>query len=208
MKYLAVLFLFAAGPAYLQGQQATATNKKFGFKDRLVLYLKYTYVDPRSHADLIGEVTAGDFVFGGLKPWGSGLSGWGKSLAPAYGQRVVDNTSEMLFGSLIGDDVRYRPLQEHGMIKRGLHATIGAFTAHESNGSTRPAYSRFGAVAASILIANQWLPHPETGGNLTRTVAFGITDKVQGDLLQEFSPDLKRLGRKAWRKIYHNHAAN
>jgi len=52
-------------------------------------------------------------------------------------------------------------------------------------------------------VANQWLPHPETGAELTRTLVFGITDKVQDNLLDEFSPDLKRFGLKIWRKIHH-----
>jgi hypothetical protein len=36
---------------------------------------------------------------------------------------------------------------------------------------------------------------------LTRALVFGITDKIQEDLLQEFSPDLKRFGHGIWRKV-------
>jgi hypothetical protein len=52
-------------------------------------------------------------------------------------------------------------------------------------------------------VENQWLPHPQTGGNLSRVLIFGITDKVQDDLLTEFSPDLKQFGHTIWRKIHH-----
>jgi hypothetical protein len=44
------------------------------------------------------------------------------------------------------------------------------------------------------LVANQGLAHPKTGADLTRTLTFGITDKIQGDLMAEFSPDLNRFG--------------
>lgn len=52
-------------------------------------------------------------------------------------------------------------------------------------------------------MANQWLPHPKTGADLTRTLVFGVTDKIQDDLLAEFTPDLKQFGRKIWRKFHH-----
>jgi hypothetical protein len=208
MKRLAVLLLLAGSFAYPQNQQTTAAaTEKFGFKDRFTWYAKRTYTDPWKHVRLIGEVTADDFVFGESKRWGGGLSGWGKSLAPVYGQRVIDNTTEFLLGALIGDDARYRPSEKREMMGRGLHATIGAFTARAQSGNTRPAYSRIIAITAGTLIANQWRSNPKTGYNLTRALIFGVTDKIQDDLFQEFSPGLKRLGGKVWRKIHHGHKA-
>jgi len=205
MRRLAILFLFVGSAASPQDTQTATKTQEFGLKTRFRWYLKRTYIDPRSHANLIADVTADDFIFGGLKRWGSGLSGWGRSLTPAYGERVIDNTTEFLVGAFVGDDARYRPMQNGSLVGRGFHATEGAFTARGKNGRTQLAYSRIAAVATSILIANQWHPHPATGNNLSRTVVFGITDKVQGDLLQEFSPDLTRIGRGIWRKIRHDH---
>lgn len=136
-----------------------------------------------------------------MKRWGSGLSGWGKSLAPVYGQRVISNTTEFWLGALIGDDARYRPAEKPGVVRRSLHATIDAFTARARSGNTRPAYSRIIAVTAGTLIANQWRSDPKIGGNLTRALVFGVTDKIQDHLLVEFGPDLKRFGHKIWRKV-------
>ena len=155
----------------------------------------------------MGGVTADDFLFDGIEKWGSGLSGWGKSLAAVQGQRVVANTTELFIGQLIGDDARYRPSGKKGLTRRVWYATTHAFTARASSGNTRPAYSRCIAVTTGILVANQWRPEPKTGSDLARTLIFGITDKIQDDLLDEFSPDLKQFGRKIWRKVHHGNKA-
>jgi hypothetical protein len=206
MKNVIALFLLTGGLAYPQDQQPAAkAAEKFDFKARFAWYAKRTYTNLWGHANLIGEVTVDDFAFGDVKRWGTGLSGWGKSLAPVYGQRVVDNTTEFLLGALVGDDARYRPSEKRGIVRRGLHATVDAFTARAKSGNTRPAYSRIIAVTTGILIANQWRSKPETGYTLSRALAFGVTDKIQGDLLQEFTPDLKHMGNKIWRKIRRDH---
>ena len=205
MKRLVLLLLLAGNTAYPQNQQAASTPAEgFDFKARFALYVKRTYTNLWSHADVIGGVTVDDFVFSDVKRWGTGLSGWGKSLAPVYGVRVIDNTTEFLLGTLVGDDARYRPSEKHGLVRRSLHATVDAFTARTRSGNTRPAYSRIIAITTGTLISNQWRSDPETGYTLTRALVFGVADKIQDDFVSEFSPDLKRLGHKVWRKIRRN----
>lgn len=201
--HIAALMLMTGLVAYPQNQLDQDKVEKFTFHKRLRWYAKITYTDPGRLAWLVGEVTANDLLFSGLDNWGSGLSGWGKSLAAVYGQRVVANTTELFAGQLIGDDARYKPSDKRGVARRAWYATAHAFTAQARNGKTRPAYSRYIAVTTGALVANQWLPHPQTGADLTRTLIFGITDKIQDDLLAEFSPDLKRVGRGIWRRIHH-----
>jgi len=203
MKRFSILLLFVGSFACPQDRPNPVTAEKFTFQERLRSYATITYTDPHRLVWLAGEVTANDFLFGGMEKWGSGSSGLGKSLSAAYGQRVIANTTELFFGELIGDDARYSPSGKKGVTRRAWYAMTHAFTAQARSGNTRPAYSRCIAVTTGALVANQWLPHPETGAELTRTLVFGITDKVQDNLLDEFSPDLKRLGIKIWRKIHH-----
>jgi hypothetical protein len=215
---LLILFFSAYSPALSFGQHFSSESPTesvnvapqplplenkvgFTFQKRLQWYAKITYTDRSRLVWLVGEVTADDFLFDGVGKWGSGLSGWGKSLAAVYGQRVIANTTELFVGQLIGDDARYRPSGKKGVTRRVWYATNHAFTAQARSGNTRPAYSRCIAVTTGALVANQWLPHPKTGADLTRTLIFGVTDKIQDDLLAEFSPDLKRFGRKIWRRI-------
>jgi len=202
MKRLSILLFFAGGFACPQDSPGPAAAEKYDFKAQFRWYAKRTYTDPWRHIELIGAVTVDDYLFGGLKRWGTGLSGWGKSLAPVYGQRVVANTTEFLLGALVGDDARYWRSGKKGLTSKLWYATTHAFTARARSGHTRPAYSRVIAVTAGTLIANQWREDPKTGGDLTRALIFGVTDKIQDDLLNEFGPDLRRFGRKIWRKIH------
>jgi hypothetical protein len=86
-----------------------------------------------------------------------------------------------------------------------MHATIGAFTARTESGKVHPAYSRIIAISTGTLISNRWRANPKTNYTLTGALVFGVTDEIQDNLIaQEFSPDLKRLGHKVWRKIRHH----
>jgi hypothetical protein len=203
MKRFSMLLFVAARFSYPQDAPQRSATETFDFKAQSEWYIQRTYTDPRQHVSLVGEVTVDDFVLGGLKGWGSGLSGWAKSLAPVYGQRVIDNTTEFLLGALIGDDARYRSSEKRGVVRRSLHATVDAFTARAGSGNTRPAYSRIIAITTGTLIANQWRADPKAGANLTRALVFGVTDKIQADLLQEFSPDLKRFGHRIWGRAHY-----
>ena len=203
MKRLFLMFFCAGNFAYPQTTpQPAVFESKFNFGARLKWYCRRTYTDPWRHARLTAEVAVDDFAFGGIKKWGAGLSGYGKSLAPVYSQRVISNTTEFLAGAVIGDDARYRPSASKGLAKRGLHAAISTFTARANSGHTRPAYSRIIAVTCALLIANTWRPYPKTGYNLAGALVFNVTDMAQDNLLAEFTPDLKRFGRKTWRKIH------
>ncbi len=203
MKRLPLLFLFAAGFAYPQSANSVPQFTELNFKSRLDLYLKRTYLDPRRHILLLGEVAFDDFASVGIEKWGSGLSGYGKSLAPVYGQRVISNSVEFLAGSIIGDDARYRPSASHGFVKRGLHAAVSTFTAKDRNGHTQIAASRILAITFAMVVANQWPPHPMTGLKLGDALLFNVTDMAQNNLLTEFTPELKRFGNKLWHKAHH-----
>lgn len=198
-----VFFTFAMNISYSQTSTAvTPQDIKFCFKARLDLYLKRTYLDPKRHILLLGEVAFDDYASGGLEKWGSGISGYGKSLAPAYGQKVINNSVEFAAGAIIGDDARYRMSTSHGFMKRGLHAIGATFTATDKTGRIRPAYSRIVAISGALLISNQWRPRPLTGLSLGDALIFNVTDMAQDNLLTEFTPELKRLGNKIWHKVH------
>ncbi len=201
MKRFCAIVLFSSSVACPQTLPPQAQEPKFDFSARLKWYAQRTYTDPWRRVWLVGEVAADDFAFGGIKNWGTGLSGFGKSLAPVYGQRVVDNTLEFVAGSVIGDDARYRRSTSRTLVKRGLHAAVSTFTARSKNGQIRPAYSRIISVTAALLIANRWQPRPMTGMRLADSVMFNITDMAQDNLLVEFGPDLKKFGMRYWHKL-------
>lgn len=202
MKRLFVLLIFTGSFAHPQPIPVGQQGKKFDFKARFDWYAKRTYTNPWHHVWLIGGVAVNDYAFGEIDKWGSGLSGFGKSLAPVYGQIVISNTIELFAGEIVGDDARYRPSTSRGLVKRGLHTTVSTFTARAKSGNIRPAYSRIIAVTAALLISNRWRPYPRTGFSLSHALVFSVTDMAQDNLLIEFSPDLKRVGHKFWHKIH------
>lgn len=195
---LLIMLLLFLNPINIKAQSQT----NFDFKARLNLYTQRTFTNPWHHVWLIGGVAVDDFAFGGIKKWGTGVSGFGKSLAPVYGENVIDNTVELFAGEIIGDDARYRISTSQGLIRRGLHATVSTFTARARSGNTRPAYSRVIAVTTALLISNRWRPFPKTGYDLTGALILNVTDMAQDNLLKEFSPDMKRFGHKFWNKIH------
>jgi hypothetical protein len=202
MKRLFLMIVSAGNFAYPQTALPTVVEPKIDFSARLKLYVIKTYTDPWRHLWLVEGVAADDFAFKGIRKWGTGMSGFGESLAPVYGRRVINNTLEFAAGAIIGDDARYRPSTSRELVKRGLHAVGSTFTARAASGNTRPAYSRILAVTAALLIANRWQPLPKTGCNLAGALVFNVTDMAQDNLLQEFTPDLKRFGSRFWGKIH------
>lgn len=122
MRRLFLIFTCAGTLAYPQTTPQPVVGSVLDFSARLEWYVQKAYTDPWRHLWLVGGVAVDDFAFKGVRRWGAGLSGFGESVAPAYGRRMINNTLEFVAGAAIGDDVRYRPSTSRGLVKRGLHA--------------------------------------------------------------------------------------
>jgi hypothetical protein len=59
----------------------------------------------------------------------------------------------------------------------------------------RPAYSRFGASIIGELGTAHWTGQHIAAGWLAQAVAEGALDQVETNLLDEFTPDLRRIGK-------------
>jgi hypothetical protein len=69
------------------------------------------------------------------------------------------------------------------------------------DGTNQPAYGRFVATAISEVSTAHWIGQPVQPGWLGRSLAWGALDQVQTNLLDEFGPDLLRLGHRGWERI-------
>ena len=147
-------------------------------------------------------------TFGVFLANGAGIGCWAAAIPRVKADLALSDATlsvallAFAAGAIIGDDARYRPSTSRELVKRGLHAVGSTFTARAASGNTRPAYSRILAVTAALLIANRWQPLPKTGCNLAGALVFNVTDMAQDNLLQEFTPDLKRFGSRFWGKIH------
>lgn len=89
MKRLCLLFFCAGSFAYPQTTPQPVVGPNLDFSARVKLYVKKTYTDPWRHLWLVEGVATDDFAFKCTRRWGTGLSGFGDSLASVYGRRVI-----------------------------------------------------------------------------------------------------------------------
>ncbi len=90
--------------------------------------------------------------------WGPGWEGFGKRLGTAQATVLTSSVIEASVGALWGEDPRYLRSGKTGFFPRAGHAIKMAFFAYRRDGSVRPAYARFPAIAASHFISSTWRP--------------------------------------------------
>jgi len=81
------------------------------------------------------------------------------------------------------------------------HAVRGAFLAHMTNGRARPAYTRFAAATMAEVGTAHWTGQHITGEWLTAALGEGALDQIETNLLDEFTPELRRIGKAVQRKL-------
>jgi hypothetical protein len=121
-----------------------------------------------------------------------------------YGMRLTgvatSNAMEAGLGTLWGEDPRYyRAGRDEPFGKRVGHIVKWTFVAANSNGSVRPAYARYAAIAGNNFLSNTWREHSEANTTvaLERT-GLGVLARMAGNTFDEFWPDVKQ-------KMFHRH---
>lgn len=200
IKRGAFCLLLAPGAVYSQDYQGDAeTFTTLG--ERFRHYVHRTYTSPERLAFLVADTGIGHILNDPVQ-WGRHPESFGLRLASNYGSRVVANTIEFGLGAVLQEDTRYRSQGLHGLRKRIRSATVAAFTARGPDGKTKAAFSRFGATAGVVLISSTWHPCRASASGLAQAVGFGVLGKIPDNLLAEFSPDMRSVGREAFRAIF------
>jgi hypothetical protein len=81
------------------------------------------------------------------------------------------------------------------------YAMTHAFLGSVPGGKFEPAYARFAAITSGALIAPAWHARSLSASGFFADVTFGMLDQLQNSLLNEFSPDLQKVGRKVRKKL-------
>jgi hypothetical protein len=81
------------------------------------------------------------------------------------------------------------------------HAVRDAFVAQMSNGGARPAYTRFAASTIAEVGTAHWTGQRIGGGWLTQALGEDALDQIETNLLDEFTPDLRRIGKALQRGL-------
>ncbi len=104
-------------------------------------------------------------------------------------------------GLVLHEDTRFHPSQRRGFLPRMQYAITHAFLASVPGGKFEPAYARFAAITSSALIAPAWHQRSLSASGFFEDFTFGMLGQLQNSLLNEFSPDLQKLGRNVRKKV-------
>ncbi len=190
------LALLLAGAATAWCQQ-TATEP-FNTSDRFAYFLQRTFSGERML--LLGADTTLDHLLGS-DHWDRSPASWGRRYGTHLADRFTRNTLELGLGMALREDGRFRPGNAKGFRARTWYAVRHAFMARLPDGRERFAYSRFGAAAAAEILPAPWSMRSVTTGQVAGDLlSFGL-DQIQNSLLTEFSPDLRRFGRRMWQRL-------
>jgi hypothetical protein len=177
----------------------TIVEPPFTASLRFQRYLRRTY--SVSRLGLLAVDTAMDHAMGEPSCWDRGGSAYALRYSRAFQRRLVRNTAELGFGIITREDLRYRRSRSASMSGRLWNGVMQAFLARMPDGTERPAFSRFAAAAAAQSSTAHWTGRRVKPGWLAESVAWATLDQIQTNLLDEFGPDLRRVGGRVWSRV-------
>jgi hypothetical protein len=191
-----VLLVFPACSLVAQQPGDTA----FTPSDRWKHYVHRTYGPVR--LGLLAIDSAFDQAL--LRPscWDSGAASYGRRYTRSFERRVIRNTAELGAGLLTGEDLRFRPSGSRVFHARIWNSLRSSVTARMPDGTTRPAYTRFFATALTDVSTAHWTGERIRPEWLMTNLAWSALDQMQVNLLDEFGPDLRRIGNRIWRRAH------
>jgi hypothetical protein len=136
--------------------------------------------------------------------YGGGAQGWGKRL----GATLADTESRRFIqtfalSAVLHQDPRYFTSRKRTLIARAWYSTTRVMvTKNDKGGNTFNTSEFLGALLTSALQNAYYPRHDRTLGATMNRFSGALSSDAIGDLLREFTPDMKRLFRKhAPRKI-------
>lgn len=178
---------------------AWAQSQPFTIEDRWQHYLRRTYGPGR--IGLLAVESAFDHARHEPSCWDATAESYGLRYGRAFGRRIIRNTAELGAGILTGEDLRYRPLGEGSFRQRVWRAAFSSVTARTRGGGVRPAYTRVFSTLAVDAATVHWTSRPIRTGLLLESSAWSLLDQFETNLLDEFGPDLRRAGKRAWQRL-------
>jgi hypothetical protein len=173
--------------------------QEFSSSERWSHYVRRTYSPAR--LGLLSAETVLDHALLHPSCWDYSAGSYARRYLRALDRRVIRNTAELGAGILTGEDLRYRPARSrtfHGRIWNALRASA---TAKMPDGSLRPAYTRFFAISVANVSTAHWTRRSIGAGWVLRSTGSAVYDQAQTNLLDEFSPDLRRVGGRIWKRF-------
>jgi len=184
-----------------EGEEATPAHAAFAYtplsaRCKFKLFVTSTY-SPYTFASAAFQATEAHATGQGPH-YGGGTQGWAKrfgaTLANTESRRFIQ---EFALSTILHQDPRYFPSPKKQFFSRVWYsATRVAITKNDSGDSTFNTAEFLGALLTNALQNSYYPRHDRTLGDTMNRFGGALSSDVIGDLLREFTPDLKRLFRK------------
>ena len=185
----------------VEGKEATPTTESFAYTPlsvrckfrlfRTSTYSPYTFLSA-------GFQATWDQAMGQWPHYGGGLQGWGKR----FGATLADTESRRFIqgfalSTILHQDPRYFPSHKRRLISRAWYSATRVVVTKSDHGDSTFNSSEFlGALFASSLQNAYYPRHDRSFGETMNRFGGALSSDAIGDLLREFTPDMKRLFRK------------
>jgi hypothetical protein len=171
----------------------------------------YTPLSARCKFDLFLTTTHSPYTFlsagfqatldqaqGQWPHYGGGMQGWGKR----FGATLADTESRRFIqtfalSAIFHQDPRYFPSHKRSLFARSWYAATRVVITRDDGGVNTFNTSEFlGALFTSALQNSYYPRHDRTFGDTMTRFTGAVSSDALGNLLREFTPDMKRLFRK------------
>jgi hypothetical protein len=189
------VLLFVILSAEASAQTEAAPTAAFSTRDWTRHYLRRAFTSPARWATL--NVTAAyNQALRNPEEWRGGAGGYARRYASAAGNRVVENTAEYAAGLALRQDTRYRASESRRFRARIWSALWQSVATPQPGGGAHLALPRYVGLSVAPIVASTWDPRPLTGKRLARSLGEGLASQAGLNLMDEFTPELKKLARK------------
>ena len=182
-------------------KETTTTNGSFAYTSltsrcKFNLFLRGTY-SPYTFASAGFGATWAQ-AMGQWPHYGGGMQGWAKrfgaTLANTESRRFIQTFA---LSTILHQDPRYFPSHQRTFVSRVWYSVTRVVVTKNDNGDSTFNTSEFLGALFTSSLQNAYYPrHDRNLGETMNRFAGALSSDATGDLLLEFTPDLKRFFRK------------
>ena len=185
----------------VKGKETTPTTESFTYTPlsvrckfslfRTTTYSPYTFLSAGFQATWAQAM-------GQWPHYGGGTQGWAKR----FGTTLADTESRRFIqtfalSTILHQDPRYFPSHKRSLISRVWYATARVVVTRSERGDSTFNSSEFLGALFTSSLQNAYYPrHDRNVGETMNRFGGALSSDAIGDLLREFTPDMKRLFRK------------
>jgi hypothetical protein len=185
----------------VMGEQATTTSGTWAFtplsaRCKFHIFLTTTH-SPYTFVSAVFQATL-DQAQDQWPHYGGGMQGWGKR----FGATLADTESRRFIrtfalSTILHQDPRYFPSHRRTLISRSRYAATRVLITRSDGGyGTFNTSELLGALFTSSLQNSYYPRHDRSFGETMNRFTGALISDATGNLLREFTPDLKRFFRK------------